>query len=280
MESTIFEPNHPQLVRVELPLGRLPEAWDGLTIAQLSDFHYDPRFSEVPLRKAIPIVNNLKPDLIVLTGDFVTVPLIDGPSRAKNAAHAAEPCAKLLSELKAPLGVFAVLGNHDVASEASRVVSALQGHGIQVLRNRSLPLERDAKRVWLSGIDNVLEGAPDLEITLQPVPHEEPVILLVHEPDFADSVARHPVDLQLSGHSHGGQIRLPFLGAVFLPELGRKFPRGLYKLGPLTLYTNVGLGTIRIPVRWNCPPEITLFTLRSRPDMLQGSAIGRKNSQS
>jgi predicted MPP superfamily phosphohydrolase len=95
------------------------------------------------------------------------------------------------------------------------------------------------------------------------VPSNEPVVLLVHEPDFADEAALHPVDLQLSGHSHGGQVWIPGVGAPYLPEFARKYPRGFHRIGPLTLYTNIGLGTVRLPIRLNCPPEITLFTLRS-----------------
>jgi len=112
-------------------------------------------------------------------------------------------------------------------------------------------------------VDDVLEGKPSLDLTLNGIPPGEPVILLAHEPDWADYVAKHPVDLQISGHSHGGQIRLPLIGAPYLPVLGRKYPWGLRRIGPLTLYTNCGIGTIRIPMRLNCPPEITLFTLRS-----------------
>jgi predicted MPP superfamily phosphohydrolase len=126
-----------------------------------------------------------------------------------------------------------------------------------------VPIETAGARLWLSGVDDVLVGKPDLDRALQGIPRNEPVVLLAHEPDFADQAAKYPVDLQLSGHSHGGQIRLPVVGAVFLPDLARKYPWGLRKIGALTLYTNVGLGTIRIPARLNCPPEVTLFTLRA-----------------
>jgi uncharacterized protein len=105
-------------------------------------------------------------------------------------------------------------------------------------------------------------GTADLNTTLQKVPGDEPLILLAHEPDYADYVARYPVDLQLSGHSHGGQIRIPFMRPLYLPELAKKYISGLYKIGGLSLYTNAGLGTVGLPIRWNCPPEITLLTLR------------------
>src|SRR5262249_34591136 len=118
-------------------------------------------------------------------------------------------------------------------------------------------------RLWLAGVDDVIEGKPDMDRTLRGIPGNEAVILLAHEPDFADQVVQYPVDLQLSGHSHGGQVRIPLIGAPYLPELGRKYPWGLRRIGRLTLYTNVGIGTIRVPFRWNCPPEITLITLRA-----------------
>jgi len=260
----LVESNRPAIVRIEIRLWHLPHEFDGFTIAQLSDFHYEDHFSVVPIRKGVDLVNELRPDLIVLTGDFVTVPMVEyHRGNANRFAKNSGPCAELLSKLRAPAGIFAVLGNHDGASDPSYVVHALQGHGIPVLMNRSLPLERGKARIWLAGIDDVLEGRPDLAAALRPIPAGEVTILLAHEPDFADEVAFAPVDLQLAGHSHGGQIWIPGIGAPWLPQLARKYPRGLYQIGKVILYTNLGLGTIRMPVRINCPPEVTLITLRA-----------------
>jgi uncharacterized protein len=268
-DGTIFEANQPKLVSIEVHLPRLAESWDGFRIAQLSDLHYDDHFSVVPLRKAIDIVNGLQPDLIVVTGDFVTS---SGRShRRANALQAAktiEPCARLVALMHARSGILAILGNHDVDADGDHINAVLQSHGIPVLRNQSVPLEREGKRLWLSGVDDVLEGKPRLDQALKEIPADDPVVLLAHEPDWADHVAKHPVDLQLSGHSHGGQIRIPFLGAPYLPPLARKYPWGLRRIGGLTLYTNAGIGTIEVPMRINCPPEVTLITLRS------GSADG------
>ena len=259
------ESNHPQVTHLEIPLTRLPHAFDGFTIAQLSDFHYEDHFSVVPIRKAVEIVNGLHPDLIALTGDFVTVPLLDGsPGSLRRHAQTAEPCARILQDLRAPMGKFAILGNHDAGSDPVRVTRALHDHHVPVLVNRSVPLERGKDRIWLAGIDDVLDGRPDVGLALENIPSTECTILLAHEPDFADEASLTPIDLQLSGHSHGGQIWLPGIGAPWLPPLGRRFPRGLYKIGNLTLYTNIGIGTIRAPIRINCPPEITLITLRSK----------------
>jgi hypothetical protein len=258
-DAFLIEPNFPKVVRKEIYLKRWPARMEGFTIALLSDFHYDAVFSVHPIRSSIDTVNALRPDLIALTGDFVTEPAVGDPQLG---AAAAEPCADLLSRLKAPYGSWAVLGNHDLSTNAGRVSGALTDKGIQFLKNRSIPVEGDGGRFWLTGVDDVLDGRPDLEAALHGVPSDEPAVLLAHEPDYADEVSGYPVDLQLSGHSHGGQVRFPFVSPLFLPDLGKKYIWGLYRIGKLTLYTNAGIGTVRLAVRFNCPPEITLISLR------------------
>ncbi len=258
-DALLIEPNRPRIVRQDIALLRWPARLDGFTIVLLSDFHYDPYFSVHPLRAAIDLVNELRPELIVLTGDFVSVPLFGDSAKG---ASAAEPCAQVLKKLQAPHGLWAVMGNHDVFTNASRVTSALRAEGIQVLANQSVAIEANGARFWLCGVDDVLGRTADLDTTLHRVSPDEASVLLVHEPDYADFVTRYPVDLQLSGHTHGGQIRVPFLPPLYLPPMARKYVWGLYKIGHLTLYTNAGLGTVEIPARFNCPPEITLLTLR------------------
>ena len=172
-DTIILEPNRPILKSIEVELTRLPAAFDGFTIVQLSDFHYDV-FSAVPMRAAIEIVNRLRPDLIVLTGDFVTVPPLHRRFHtAKRAARASEPCAALLSELRSLLGIVAVLGNHDVDANAPMIIHTLDSHGIPVLRNRSMPIEKDRSRIWLCGLDSVWEGDPDMDLALRGVPSDE-----------------------------------------------------------------------------------------------------------
>jgi hypothetical protein len=254
--------NHPHLVEIEIPLARLPEAFDGFRLVQLSDFHYDEHFSAIPIRKSVAVVNDLRPDLIALTGDFVTVPILERPASLRAAAATVEPCAALLHELQAPK--YAILGNHDAIASPDHVVRALESANITVLRNQSVAIERGRDRMWLAGIDDLLRGRPDMSATLANISKKETTILLAHEPDFADDASLSPVDLQLSGHSHGGQIWIPGIGAPWLPPMARRYPRGLHQVGNLTLYTNIGIGTIRAPIRINCPPEITLITLRKR----------------
>lgn len=258
-DGLLLAPNFPRIVRQEFHLQRWPERLNGFTVAVLSDFHYDPYFSIHPLHAAIPMVNGLHPDLIALTGDFVSVPFVGDEEKA---AFAAEPCARLLRQMTAHHGLWAVMGNHDDGTDPEHVTRALQAENIQVLANQSQPIEQDGARFWLAGVNDVMSGTADLSKTMRGVPAGEAVILLAHEPDFADEAAQFPIDLQLSGHSHGGQIRLPFLPPLYLPELAKKYIWGTYQIGPLALHTSAGLGTIGVPVRLNCPPEITLLTLR------------------
>jgi predicted MPP superfamily phosphohydrolase len=258
-DALLLEPNRPLIVRRTFALRRWPKRLDGFTIALISDFHYDPIFSQHPIHAAIPMVMDLKPDLIALTGDFVSVPNF---ADDKEGALDAVPCAEILRHLKAPCGVWAILGNHDYHTDAEFVTYALQYRGIPVLANKSIPIERNGGRFWLAGVNDALSHTADLPGTLKPVPSDEAVILLAHEPDFADQASQYPIDLQLSGHSHGGQVRLPLLPPLYLPEMGKKYVLGTYQVGPLQLYTNAGLGTVGVPVRLNCPPEITLLTIR------------------
>ena len=259
-DAIFLEPNQPRIVRKDFFLPRLPEAFSGFTIALVSDFHFDPYFSVHPLHAAIPMVNSLRPDLIALPGDFVTVPTFGDASKA---ALAAEPCAQLLRRMTASYGLWAVMGNHDFGTDAEHVTSALEAEKIRVLANQAQAIERNGARFWLAGVKDVLSHAADLHETLRSIPPSEAVILLAHEPDFADEAARFPIDLQLSGHSHGGQVRLPLLPPLYLPPLAKKYVLGEYRIGNLNLYTNAGLGTVLAPVRLNCPPEITLITLHS-----------------
>jgi predicted MPP superfamily phosphohydrolase len=259
-DGIFLEPNRPRVVRKGFYLPRWPERMNGFTIALLSDFHYEPFFSVHPLHAAIPLVNGLRPDLIVLAGDFVSVPWI---GNLRKGALGAEPCARLLRQMTAPHGLWAVLGNHDDGTDPEHVTRALQAENIQVLANQSHAIEREGARFWLAGVNDVLSGTADLAQALRRIPTGEAVVLLAHEPDFADEASRFSIDLQLSGHSHGGQVRLPFLPPLYLPKLAKKYVLGTYQVGPLTLYTSAGLGTVNVPMRLNCPPEITLLTLRS-----------------
>lgn len=259
-DATFIAPNLPRVVRQDFFLARWPERLNGFTIALLSDFHYDPYFSVHPLHAAIPMVNDLRPDLIALAGDFVTSPLI---GNLPKAARAADPCSQLLKQMSAPFGLWAIMGNHDDHTDRKHVTAALESVNIRVLANQSEAIERDGARFWLAGVNDVLGRTADLDKTLRRVPSGEPVILQAHEPDFADEASQYPIDLQLSGHSHGGQIRFPLLPPLYLPKMAKRYVWGRYQIGALALYTTAGIGTIGVPMRLNCPPEITLLTLHA-----------------
>ena len=260
-DALLWEPYHPKLVRVSVSLPHWPRELDGFTITQLSDLHYDPLFGIEPIKAAVRRANQEPSDLVVLTGDFVTLPALETRAARLRAAEDGAPCGQLLKQLKSRYGLYACLGNHDEFSYADIVAEGLQGEGIEVLRNRAIPIVHQGTRFFLGGVNDVLGGDADLDQVLRGISPNDRMILLAHEPDFADRAARYPIDLQLSGHSHGGQIRFPLVGALYFPKLGKKYPKGLREVGNLTLYTNVGIGTIHIPARWNCPPEVTRITL-------------------
>jgi hypothetical protein len=249
-----------EIVRQTIPIRDLPDAFVGFRIVQISDIHLEGYTEAWFLEKMVSEINALSPDLVLLTGDFVS----HGPRDYAVAWNAAGVCAEILSTLKAPQR-FAVLGNHDVAVGPDRVILPLEAHGTPVLVDRFFPIERGPDCFWLAGSDDA-DGMmiPNLNRAVPDDPRA-PVVLMVHEPDFADYVVQHPrfplIDLMLSGHSHGGQVRLPFLGPLILPLMGKKYVEGLFQFGHMQLYVNRGLGTVGLPFRLNCPPELTHITL-------------------
>ncbi|MGA2886646.1 MAG: metallophosphoesterase [Terracidiphilus sp.] len=263
--SSELERHWIEVVQSEIPLRGLPESFEGFRIAQISDIHMDEFTEPFFLRRVIDQVNSLQPDAIFLTGDFVS----SGIFSTKFAIGAAWQCANILKEKLQCRHLYAVLGNHDVVIGAKEVTEALTTNGIPVLNNTYLPIERANSRFWLAGVDDPVEGRPKPELaipdSIRNLPNE-PVILLCHAPDYVDYLLANPVghaiDLMLSGHTHGGQVRLPLLGALQLPLLGKKYVQGWFRLGSLQLNVNRGIGTSGLPFRFDCLPEITLITLR------------------
>jgi predicted MPP superfamily phosphohydrolase len=245
----------------DIHIARLPDAFHGFRIAQLSDIHFEEFTEPAFLRYAVHRVNQLRPDLVLITGDFISA----GPRHWTFAFEAAERCAALLRNLQCPLR-YAILGNHDAQIGAEHVLAPLISNGITPLVDQYLPIERDGQRLWLSGLRDVTYGQPDLDRAV-PAQLDGPLIVMCHEPDFTDTILRHPragrADLILSGHTHGGQVRLPFLPPLTLPPMGKKYVEGLFHFpdSKTQLYVNRGLGTVGLPVRFDCPPEITAFTL-------------------
>jgi len=257
-----FERHHLEITRRTIELKRLSPALDGLQIAQISDIHYEQYTEPSYVRHVVAEVNRLRPDVVLLTGDYVST----GPMPKAFGAKSSYPCAEILSGIQCPQR-WCVLGNHDAVVGTEIVTDALQTHGLPVLANAYAPFERDGARLWIGGVKDVGESDPDLHLAaprkLQAV--NEPVILMAHEPDYADRVVKHGgVDLMLSGHTHGGQVRVPLVGALFLPPYGRKYIEGHFQLqNDLQLYVNRGIGAVGVPFRFDCRPELTLITLRS-----------------
>ncbi len=241
-------------------IANLPGSFHGFTIAQISDIHYrdfdEPYFVELAVRQ----LNLLNPNMVALTGDFITAHRVPGHAR-ESANGDADECGAILSGIRCPLR-FSSLGNHDTV-DIPGALDALRRHGHSPLYNQFVPLDLRGDRIWIAGVADAYFDVPNLPAAIPKRKANEPVILLGHEPDFADTVARyHPVDLMLAGHTHGGQVRLPFMPPMFLPAMGVKYISGLFSVGKTQLYVNRGLGTMHLPFRLNCPPELTLLTLQ------------------
>lgn len=254
-----FEPTQLEISSVHLALPRLTPEFDGYRIVQISDIHLDDELmTSAHLATITEMVNELLPDLIVITGDFITA------SHHGGRKIFPEDLVPSLSLLAARDGVLAILGNHDHEENPSMVQQVIRESGMINVGNSVHTLNRDTASLHIAGVDDVLEGQDDFELVLDQLSVDGAAILLVHEPDFADTSAKTKrFDLQLSGHSHGGQIIFPYLDPPILPPLAREYPLGLYQIGEMLLYTNRGLGMVPPQVRFNCRPEITIFTLKT-----------------
>ncbi len=254
-----FERHWIDVHNVDIQLKNLPEAFRGFRIAHIADFHYGEYSEPTFIRSVVRAVNELRPDLIALTGDFVS----SGPMARRISVDFAFHCADLLARLECPQK-FAVMGNHDVLVSRAGVTDALVSKDIPVLHNQAIPIEKDGTRLWLAGVADVSAGKEaDLSAAIPRarVTASEPLILMAHEPDYADRVIGSGVDLMLSGHTHGGQVRIPFMPPMNLPPMGRKYVEGHFFLNDLQLYVTRGIGTVGVPFRFRCPPEITVITL-------------------
>jgi hypothetical protein len=255
------EPDWVEVTENEVVLPRLPREFDGFRIAQISDVHIEGGDMRQHFPAICDLVTAQNADLIVMTGDYTT----------HGDLWQEKPLVAGFQRLKAPHGVFAVLGNHDqwpwegdARHGATLVRSALSRGGVRELRNEAHRLEKNGASLYLGGLDDWLTRFDELDSLLAQIPSGAPAILLAHAPDLADEIA--PLgrfDLLLSGHSHGGQIAAPFIGVLHVPGGAKKYPRGRYQVGDLALYTNRGLGTVGIPFRFCARPEISVFTLRA-----------------
>jgi predicted MPP superfamily phosphohydrolase len=258
-----IEPGWVEVTQQRIPLPRLGNAFNGYRLVQISDIHADNGFmNEERLRNIVNMVNEQHADVIVITGDFVTDYL---PGLEKTLA--------VLSKLRAKDGVFGILGNHDHPAGVEWVRECLRLGQVRELSNAVHTLRRGDQMLHLVGMDDLWpenDGVPApveshlplLNQLTASLPAEGAAILLVHEPDFAEVAATNErIGLQLSGHSHGGQVRIPLHGPIFLPPLSRKYPMGLYHIKNMLHYTNRGIGVLSAPIRFDCRPEIAVMDL-------------------
>ncbi|MHB1295613.1 MAG: metallophosphoesterase [Anaerolineae bacterium] len=267
---TQVEPEWVEETHVDVPIANLPPALEGLRIALLGDIHLGPYVEAAYVQNAASRVGALSPDLVVLCGDFVS-----------ESAAEADACAQALLPLQSRYGVYAILGNHDIWTDPDYIQRTLNGVGIHVLRDEARQIAIGNSRLWLLGIDDsgysgFTGSNPErmkpywqprvgaVQRLLASLPTEDPRILLIHNPDLNEWLAGERLDLALSGHTHGGQVRLPWIGAPLTPSCyGQKYVSGLVQGPACPVYVNRGLGMKAPPVRFNCRPEITLLTLRT-----------------
>lgn len=253
------EPKGFAIERVHLKLTRLPRVFSGFRVAQISDIHMGGWMNPHRLQQVADLIVAQGPDVLMITGDFL---------KGRGFTEATEEWIRDLQKVFVPLArsipTFAVLGNHDYGTNPEAIRNMLRRCGIIDLTNTVYSVTREHENLYLCGVDDIRHGNVRLDDVTAQLPENSSAILLVHEPDFADtSAATGKFDLQISGHTHGGQIVIPFYGPPVLPASGRKYPSGLYRVGNMFQYTNRGVGTDTVSVRLNCPPEVTLFVLES-----------------
>jgi len=250
--SFLYEPKHISLERHKLPVYNLPLCWEGKKLVLVSDIHRSGVVSLDYISKAFGMINDEKPDIILLAGDYVTV-----------SREYIDSLKTVLPDLKTKIGKagkIAVLGNHDYWTDPKYVTKGLKEGGFHVLVNEKKDLGLPGEKLRILGADDLWCGVKDVDGLLDMVDLEnDAVILLAHNPDifYDKNFGRTPITI-LSGHTHGGQVYLPIIGAPIVPS---KFVRGFFKKGKSLMYVNRGLGLISPPIRFNCPPEITVFTL-------------------
>lgn len=241
-----------EITKHRIGLERLPSAFRGFKIVQLTDIHHGVFLASDILQHVVDTANELEPDLIALTGDYITY----------SSAYI-EPVAEILGQLRSKHGIVGVLGNHDFRVDADRVARTLSRVGVEMLRNRHTRIQHRDQFLYFAGIDDWYYN-PDLPRALRGIPKKAPTILLSHNPSIVESASHAGVPLVLSGHTHGGQFNLPFLGSIYgrTPEQLR-FKVGWARMGPTQIYVSRGIGTIVLPLRVRCSPEIPVLTLDS-----------------
>lgn len=253
IEPGMLAIHHEQIIS-----SKIPDAFHNFKIVQFSDTHIGYHYSLDQLTELIKTINDHNPDVIVFTGDLVDEP---------DTYHWNNELIQTLQALHARIGKYWIYGNHDHGGYGTNLVkNVMDKANFRLLKNNHTTIELDNEKIILSGIDDLILGSPDLEKTLSATVPDLFNMLLAHEPDFADTAVNFPVDVQLSGHSHGGQVRLPFIGDLYTPLYAKKYVQGKHTLndGKMTLFVSRGVGTTRLPYRFLCKPEINTYTLKAQ----------------
>lgn len=246
----IDEANTLSLERVSINIKRLPKKLDGFKIVHLSDTHHSPFTNLEHIARAVKIANRLRPDMFILTGDYVS-----------HETQYIGPVAKVLGELSAEFGTYACLGNHDHWTDAGLVTTHFRENGINLLVNEGFRFEGRGASFWIAGVDDHMVGKTDLAAALRGSYPDEMKLLLAHNPIIFRQAVRFGVDLTLSGHTHGGQVKVRDPEKRLIKR--RKLTNGLHGRKDSQIYITRGIGTVVLPVRYQCPPEISLLELHS-----------------
>lgn len=250
-----FDSCHFEVVPIDIIIPNLDPVFEGFTIAHITDIHLGQWISKDRLKGVMELINELKPDIIAITGDFVSY-AID---------HVIEDLTDCLKMLNPNDVSIAVLGNHDHWLGADKIRNILKRSDILDVSNDVYTLKHGDAMIHFAGVDSVTLNKHRLDLVLDKLPESGPAILLAHEPDFADiSSTTGRFSLQISGHSHGGQFVIPGIRTFIRGSNFLKYPVGKYQVGEMIQYTNRGLGTNVFWLRINCPPEITIFNLKSQ----------------
>jgi len=252
--ARLIEPHHYWISETDIFIRDLPERFEDFRITQLTDVHHSRILGLEEVRRVVELAQQTRPDMFVLTGDYTT-----------SYRRFIEPCAEALSSLNAPEGVWAVLGNHDHYTDPELTTRALERHHISVMNNAHTTLRRGPDSLQLSGIDDWTWNAVDWTRAFSGLNPSTPTVLLSHQPSVLDFEQTRDVSLILSGHTHGGQLRLPFVGApARFATTDLKYDRGLFRRGETQLYVSSGTGVIGLPVRLGVRPEIAVLRLKAK----------------
>ncbi len=254
-----FEPASLTTRTHELRIPHWKAELTGLRVAVLADLHIGSPYNGVPkLRRIVELTNSLKPDLVVIPGDLVIQGVFGG------SFVAPEEAAVVLAGLKAPMGVWASMGNHDYWLDARRIVAALEKEKIRVLQDDAVQIHRGSSHFWLVGISDFWEGPHDVKRAMSQVVDDAPVLMFTHNPDIFPTLTNR-FSLLIAGHTHGGQVHLPLLGRPIVPsKFGERFAHGNVNEDGRHMFVSTGLGTSIFPVRFRVPPEVTLLELHPK----------------